>query len=117
MGSSRVILESEVHFKKDLGWIGILAAGFNASQSWIVMGATLSISLLYGPMNVIWGVISVTPIYLCIGLTLAELVSAYPSTGGQYHWTFILAPPKYKSLLVRVDYSVRSKPPLKRTYL
>ena len=30
--------------------------------------------------------------YLCIALTFAELVSVYPTAGGQYHFTSILAP-------------------------
>ncbi|VUC36286.1 unnamed protein product [Clonostachys rosea] len=87
---------SSAHFKKDLSWIGILAAGFNVNNSWLVIAATLSISLSYGPMNSMWGLIVVAPIYLAISLTLAELVSAYPTAGGQYHWAHLMAPEKFK---------------------
>jgi choline transport protein len=79
---------------------GILSAGYNVCQSWLVIAATLSVSLVYGPMNTVWGLIAATIIYTCIGLTLAELVSAYPTTGGQYHWTFILAPAPINRILV-----------------
>lgn len=92
--------EKSVPLKKDLGWIGIFSAGFNISNSWLVIAATLVVSLEYGPMNTIWGVIAITPIYLCIGLTLCELVSVYPTTGGQYHWTSILSPKPVKNILV-----------------
>ncbi|EXJ66475.1 uncharacterized protein A1O5_10627 [Cladophialophora psammophila CBS 110553] len=78
--------------KKSLSFFGILAAGYNVSNSWLVVAATMVVSLIYGPMNTIWGLCTTTLFYACIGLTLAELVSAYPTTGGQYHWTSILAP-------------------------
>ncbi|KAL6246557.1 hypothetical protein RBB50_006795 [Rhinocladiella similis] len=78
--------------KKDLSFYGILSAGYSISNSWLVVAANLSISLFYGPANTIWGLIATTIIYSCVGLTLCELVSAYPTTGGQYHWTSILAP-------------------------
>ncbi|KAF7555468.1 hypothetical protein G7Z17_g2147 [Cylindrodendrum hubeiense] len=79
-------------FKKDMGWLSILAAGFNVNNSWLVIAATMTISLSYGPMNTVWGILAITPVYICIALTLAELVSAYPTTGGQYHWTYMMAP-------------------------
>lgn len=78
--------------KKDLSVYGILSAGYSISNSWLVVAANLAISLFYGPMNTVWGLILTTVIYSCVGLTLCELVSAYPTTGGQYHWTSILAP-------------------------
>lgn len=87
-------------FKKDMGWIGVLAAGYNLTNCWLVVAATMTVSLPYGPMTTIWGIIVIMPIYLCIGLTLAELISAYPTTGGQYHWTSILAPAKINRAMV-----------------
>lgn len=32
---------------------------------------------------------------------MAELASVYPTAGGPYHWTSILAPQRYKRILVR----------------
>jgi choline transport protein len=95
--------------KKDLGWMGILAAAYNVSNSWLVIAATMVISVGFGPMNTIWGVILITSIYACIGLSLAELVSAYPTVGGQYHWTSILAPAGMRNMLVGLeDISMRA---------
>lgn len=34
--------------------------------------------------------------------TLAELASVYPTAGGQYHWTSILAPAKWSRGLVNI---------------
>ncbi|KAM6527597.1 hypothetical protein FALCPG4_008653 [Fusarium falciforme] len=85
--------------KKDLGWLGILSAAYNVSNSWLVVAATMVISIGYGPMNTIWGIIVILPIYTGVGLSLAELVSVYPTVGGQYHWTSILAPPKVRNMM------------------
>lgn len=43
-------------------------------------------------------------IFILVGLgstaTLAELTSVYPTAGGQYHWTSILAPKSTNRALV-----------------
>jgi choline transport protein len=92
-------------FKKDLGFLSLLAAGYNMTNCWLVVAATMTISLPYGPMATAWGVIIIIPVYLCIGLTLAELISAYPTTGGQYHWTSVLAPAKIRTAMVSFLFS------------
>ena len=43
-------------------------------------------------MTLIYGMIVTTVIYLGIAILLAELASVYPTAGGQYHFTSILAP-------------------------
>ncbi|KAG0277322.1 hypothetical protein BGZ95_006133 [Linnemannia exigua] len=40
-----------------------------------------------GPVAVIWGWLAVSVFTLMIGLSLAEICSAYPTTGGLYFWT------------------------------
>lgn len=87
-------------FRKDLGWLGILAAGFNLCNSWLVVAVTLTISIGYGPSVSAWGIVIVTAAATCISITLAELVSVYPTTGGQYHWTSIMAPKSVTYLMV-----------------
>ncbi|KAG0080707.1 hypothetical protein BGZ93_004304 [Podila epicladia] len=44
-----------------------------------------------GPMTVIWGWLLVSFFTLMIGLSLAEICSAFPTTGGLYFWTTRLA--------------------------
>lgn len=44
-----------------------------------------------GPPSLLYGMIFTMIGYLCIALTLAELASVYPTAGGQYHFTSILA--------------------------
>ncbi|KAF9107672.1 hypothetical protein BGX29_005375 [Mortierella sp. GBA35] len=40
-----------------------------------------------GPVAVIWGWLAVSVFTLMIGLSLAEICSAFPTTGGLYFWT------------------------------
>lgn len=43
-------------------------------------------------MTLIYSVLVTSVMYLCISLVIAELASVYPTAGGQYHFTSILAP-------------------------
>ena len=36
---------------------------------------------------------------LCLAISLAEFLSAYPTAGGQYHWVAVIAPRKWMALL------------------
>ena len=38
----------------------------------------------------------------CLAAGLAELASAYPSSGGQYHFAFMVTAPKYRALVAFV---------------
>ncbi|EIW75529.1 APC amino acid permease [Coniophora puteana RWD-64-598 SS2] len=52
-----------------------------------------------GPTALVWGWFMAYPFMMCIGLALAELASANPTSGGLYYWTHTLAPPKWRNLL------------------
>jgi hypothetical protein len=89
------------HFKKEMGWLSIVAVSFDSMATWNTFPSTLLVSFVYGgPAATVWGIMLVGIIYIPIALTLCELVSAYPSIGGQYHWSSILAPPKYRRGIV-----------------
>ncbi len=47
-----------------------------------------------GPAAIAWGWPILAALILCIGLCLAELVSAYPTSGGIYWWASKLGGPK-----------------------
>ncbi|KAG9234910.1 amino acid/polyamine transporter I [Amylocarpus encephaloides] len=46
-----------------------------------------------GPANVIWGWVAVSLIILCVAISLGEITSVYPTAGGVYYQTFMIAPP------------------------
>ena len=80
-----------------LSILDIVAAGFNICNAWSGLAATLFLGFLSGgPVTIIWGFVVCSFIILCCVLSMAELAAKYPTAGGQYHWTYILAPPKVK---------------------
>lgn len=52
-----------------------------------------------GPANVIWGWVAVSAIILCVAISLGEITSVYPTAGGVYYQTFMLAPPSCRKIL------------------
>ncbi|KAL2018072.1 hypothetical protein VTK56DRAFT_1304 [Thermocarpiscus australiensis] len=45
-----------------------------------------------GPVVVVWGWLLVSLIILCVATSLGEITSVYPTAGGVYYQTFMLAP-------------------------
>lgn len=85
-----------------MGFFSTLAAGFSINNSLLVAAATMIIPLTFGPMITAIDILIVAVVYKCIGLSLAELVSAYPTVGGQYHWTSLLAPDSLRRGVVSI---------------
>ncbi|KAK4152280.1 amino acid/polyamine transporter I [Chaetomidium leptoderma] len=49
-----------------------------------------------GPVVVIWGWLLVSLIILCVAASLGEITSVYPTAGGVYYQTFMLAPSSFR---------------------
>lgn len=65
------------------------------------MSATLSLAISQGgPVTLVYGTIVTFVLVGACAMTLAELASVYPTAGGQYHWTSILAPRSMSRVLV-----------------
>ena len=52
-----------------------------------------------GPAGLVYGFLFCWLGYWAVVASLAELVSMVPTAGGQYHWTFELAPEKYRKFV------------------
>ena len=52
-----------------------------------------------GPVVIIWGWVAVCLIILCLSVSLGEVTSVYPTAGGVYYQTFMLAAPGYQRIL------------------
>ncbi|CAG9947879.1 unnamed protein product [Clonostachys rosea f. rosea IK726] len=66
------------------------------NNAWVVLGSSISVSLLNGgPPGVIFGLIVAVFYYSFIGMSLAEFASSFPSAGGVYHWATIAAGPSW----------------------
>lgn len=84
----------EVQARRDMGILGAVAAGWNICNSWAAAMATMAISAsLGGPTTLIYGIMVIFVLAGSSALSMAEIASAYPTAGGQYHWTSILAGP------------------------
>lgn len=53
-----------------------------------------------GSVTIIYGLLLISVIYTATAFSLAELSAKYPTAGGQYHWTSILAPSGLSQVLV-----------------
>ncbi|KAG1721083.1 amino acid/polyamine transporter I [Suillus paluster] len=52
-----------------------------------------------GPASMVWGWAVASLFILCIGMSMAELGSAAPTSGGLYFWTHSLSSPRCRNLL------------------
>lgn len=74
----------------------LLGIGFGLTNSWFGISASLITSISSGgPLMIVYGIIIIASVSTFIGITLSELVSGYPNSGGQYYWTLVLAPKKH----------------------
>ncbi|KAI1073148.1 hypothetical protein LB507_009106 [Fusarium sp. FIESC RH6] len=81
---------------RQYGLVGLTGIAVTVNNAWVVLGSSISVSILSGGISgVIYGLIVAVFYYTFIGLSLAELSSSCPSSGGVYHWATIAAGPKW----------------------
>lgn len=81
---------------RDIGPFQIIALGFNIPNSWAGVATAFSAALTGGgPVSLVYGNFVILAMYLSAAVTLAELASVYPTAGGQYHFTSIMAPKRF----------------------
>ncbi|KKA29902.1 hypothetical protein TD95_001493 [Thielaviopsis punctulata] len=51
-----------------------------------------------GPVDIIWGWVMVSLIIVCVAASLGEITSVYPTAGGVYYQSFMLAPPAWRRI-------------------
>lgn len=81
---------------RSLSFFSVLGLSFAIMAVPFGESVTLSIGLTDGgPVTIFYGWILLTIISLCIAASLAEICSAYPTSGGVYYWSAMLANPKW----------------------
>ncbi|GAA6008723.1 hypothetical protein JCM10207_001698 [Rhodosporidiobolus poonsookiae] len=81
--------------KRNITTLGIIGLGMSICNGWAALSSTIVVGLSQGGTVVIlYGLIGVALINVFLALSLGELASAYPSAGGQYVWSAILAGPR-----------------------
>jgi amino acid transporter len=90
---------AKLGYKQDLSrsWSGVSNFAISFSIISILAGCFTSFALGWnngGPAAIAWGWPILSVFILIIGLTMSELVSAYPTSGGIYWWASKLGGPK-----------------------
>jgi choline transport protein len=81
----------------------LLGICFALTNSWFGISASLITGINSGgPIVTVYGVIIFTLINGCVAVSLAELISAMPNSGGQYFWASMLAPPEWSNFLAYI---------------
>ncbi|KAK4689137.1 choline transport protein, partial [Tremellales sp. Uapishka_1] len=101
----------EVSLKRNLTALNIIGLSLSICNGWAAMSSTIVISSFAPPFMcltsqqviglsqggtpvVLYGLIFTSLINFFLALTLGEMAAAYPSAGGQYVWSSILAGPR-----------------------
>ncbi|ORY34978.1 amino acid permease-domain-containing protein [Naematelia encephala] len=72
--------------------LSLIGMAYAVLNSWTAMAASLSLALPSGgPTAVIWGIVPSFIGNLAMAASMAEICHVYPTAGGQYHWSAILA--------------------------
>ncbi|GFF36979.1 choline transport protein [Aspergillus udagawae] len=88
----------QIELPQQFSAISALSFAYIATNSWIGYSGTFVTALLAGGgPAVFYGVIAAGIVCTIITLGLAELASAFPSSGGQYHFTFMVSSPKTRT--------------------
>ena len=78
-----------------------MAFAFNMLSSWLTVTSTMILGIGHGgPVTMIYGLLFLLVAYGACALSLSEMVARYPTAGGQYHWTAVLAPKRLSRALV-----------------
>ncbi|PYI01459.1 choline transporter, partial [Aspergillus sclerotiicarbonarius CBS 121057] len=77
--------------------LSALGLGFSITNSWVGYLSCFGQNLIYGGAQAcICSLVVAFVVQLIVTLGLAELASAFPSSGGQYHFCYILSPKRTK---------------------
>ncbi|KAF5601305.1 cholin permease [Fusarium pseudocircinatum] len=81
---------------RQYGLVGLTGIAVTVNNAWVVLGSSISVSILSGGISgVIYGLIVAVIYYTFIGLSISEFASSCPSSGGVYHWATIAAGPEW----------------------
>ncbi|KAM0541007.1 hypothetical protein ACHAPJ_013407 [Fusarium lateritium] len=89
--------------ERSFSWLGALSLAYSISNSWLTYASSFGLVLVYGGgVTALFAVNIAGFAQWIVFLGLGELCSAFPSEGGQYHFAYILAPPKTRNFAAYV---------------
>ncbi|KAJ6102329.1 choline transport protein [Penicillium sp. IBT 16267x] len=78
----------------------VIGMGLGLASTWAFAGAGLTLVIAEGgPAAALYGFLFVSAFTFCVAASIAELISAYPTSGGPFYWTARVASPKYARFL------------------
>ncbi|KAE8354855.1 amino acid transporter [Aspergillus coremiiformis] len=90
------VLRAQGHvaeLERSFSWIGAIGLAYSIINSWLSYASCFGMTLGYGGgQTAVFGIMVAATVQWVVLLGLAELCSAFPSSGGQYHFTYIMAP-------------------------
>ncbi|KAB8206400.1 amino acid transporter [Aspergillus parasiticus] len=90
------VLRAQGHvaeLERSFSWVGAIGLAYSIINSWLSYAACFGMALGYGGgQTAVFGLMIASAVQWIVLLGLAELSSALPSSGGQYHFTYIVAP-------------------------
>ncbi|KAI5459551.1 amino acid/polyamine transporter I [Mariannaea sp. PMI_226] len=88
---------SDERLEKRYSPLSVIAFAFTTTNSWVAFGSGLAVPLACGGgPGIIYGLIAAGIIMAIINTGFAELASAFPSAGGQYHIVYMVSPPSIR---------------------
>ncbi|KAI9043603.1 amino acid transporter [Aspergillus affinis] len=90
------VLQAQGHvaeLDRSFSWVGAIGLAYSIVNSWLTYACSFGMVLAYGGgQTAVFGLMVAAVVQWIVLLGLAELVSAFPSSGGEYHFTYIVAP-------------------------
>ncbi|PLB49685.1 amino acid transporter [Aspergillus steynii IBT 23096] len=101
LNSDDSILRAQGHVSeldRSFSWIGAIGLSYSIVNTWLTYACSFGMVLAYGGgQTTVFGLLVAALVQWIVLLGLAELCSAFPSSGGQYHFTYIVAPKRTKN--------------------
>ncbi|OJJ30922.1 hypothetical protein ASPWEDRAFT_62284 [Aspergillus wentii DTO 134E9] len=89
----------EAELERSFSWVGALGLAFSIVNSWLTYAACFGVAFSYGGgLTASFSLLLSAVAQWIILLGVAELSSALPSSGGQYHFTYIIAPSYFRNV-------------------
>lgn len=86
----------KAELKRQFSTLQVFGVAFSIMGLLPSQASVLGQALTGGSVGMIWGWFVASIFVLLIGLSMAELASAMPTSGGLYYWSWYYAPEKYK---------------------
>ncbi|KAK5203023.1 hypothetical protein LTR41_011247 [Exophiala xenobiotica] len=90
--------QPEQRLKNHFSIWSIISLAFTTTNSWMAFSSSLGVPLAAGGGPVaIYGLVCAAIVLGTVGTGLAEMASAFPTAGGQYHYIYMLWSPMYRN--------------------